>query len=521
MRGYKNLSFNFETKYLQEPDLVFGNQGEDKDPRIGLKYHGPYFYSTESAPLESVRIGIIGNKECIELTNKIIEKIKNTIPSPKSNRWLFPDYPGMNNESPFRCNLITSSNWNAAISDDYELKKIDIDFENPNERIAYGVNLYLQKVEQIKSGDDWPNVIICALPKQVELYCGISEHTRGAKSARLSPFERKMAELKENKQGFLTEWGFKEPEETKIREKSYDFRNSLKGKIMKYGIPIQIIKESTLKQILNYHELKKITKEDPASFGWNFSTALYYKANGKPWRLAKLRQDTCYVGISFFIDKLHPNKQIQISMAQVFTHNGEGLVLRGTEVEVSEYTRQAYLKKDQARTLMTRVLEKYKEKTNRTPSRVVIHKSSIFSNDEKEGFNDSIYKLGRIDKDFVTIKSAYSGISFMRLGNYPALRGTMIDIDEKEFLLYTSGYSPRIRSYAGHSIPNPIRVIHEGDSPREDIGKEILGLTKLNWNTTSFSTFMPITIRFADEVGKILSELSEDSELQDHYRFFM
>jgi len=109
----------------------------------------------------------------------------------------------------------------------------------------------------------------------------------------------------------------------------------------------------------------------------------------------------------------------------------------------------------------------------------------------------------------------------MRLGNYPALRGTMIDIDEKEFLLYTSGYPPRIRSYAGHSISNPIRVIHEGDSPREDIGKEILGLTKLNWNTTSFSTFMPITIRFADEVGKILSELSEDSELQDHYRFFM
>ena len=71
------MSSKFETKYLQEPDLIFGNSGEDKDPRLGLKYHGPYFYSTEPVPLESIRIGIIGNKECIELANKVIEKIRN------------------------------------------------------------------------------------------------------------------------------------------------------------------------------------------------------------------------------------------------------------------------------------------------------------------------------------------------------------------------------------------------------------------------------------------------------------
>jgi len=61
--------------------------------------------------------------------------------------------------------------------------------------------------------------------------------------------------------------------------------------------------------------------------------------------------------------------------------------------------------------------------------------------------------------------------------------------------------------------PNPIRIIHHGDSSKEDVGKEILGLTKLNWNTTSFSTFLPITIRFTDEVGKILSKLKDDTEL--------
>ena len=389
-----------------------------------------------------------------------------------------------------------------------------------NERIAYGVNLYADKVEQIKSGDDIPNVIICTLPKIVEKYCGISEFTRGAKRIVLTKLEKDIMVMKEKGQSFLTDYILEMPEATPA-EKSYDFRNSLKGKVMKHGIPIQIIKESTMHQILNYEKLKKIQKENPAAFSWNFSTALYYKANGKPWRLAKLRQDTCYIGISFFVDKLHPNKEIQISMAQVFTHNGEGLVLRGSEVEVNEHTKQAYLKKDQASALMKRALVKYIEKSKRNPSKVVIHKSSTFSPEEQEGFNEAIYELGNIQKDFVAIRPTHSWVNFLRLGSFPVLRGTMIDIDEHEFLLYTSGYSPRIRSYAGHRVPNPLRIIHNGDSGKDEVAKEILGLTKLNWNTTSFSTFLPITIRFAYEVGKILSELKDDKDLQDHYRFFM
>jgi len=514
------MSSNFETQYLMEPDLMFGRQGEDKDPRIGLKYHGPYFYPSEGAPLESVRIGIIGNRECTAIVEKILGFIQKKVPSPKPNRWLFFDYPGMNEGDPFKCDIKTSKNWNASLSDDYELKKIE-NIENANERIAYAVNLYVDKVEQITKNDDLPNVIICALPKIVELYCGISKYTRGAKSVRASPLERKISEFKKNDQKFLTDWNFEPIEVTQTTDKSFDFRNSLKGKVMKFGIPTQILRETTCKHMLNYNEIEKKTKEDPASFSWNLSTALYYKANGKPWRLAKLRQDTCYVGISFFIDKLNPDKNIQISMAQVFTHNGEGLVLRGTEVEVNEYTKQAYLKKDQAMTLMKRALQRYRDKAQRNPSRVVIHKSSTFSEDEKAGFNEAIYESGKVDKDFVTIRSTYSWIQFMRLGQFPVLRGTMIDIHENEFLLYTSGYSPRLRTYAGHSIPNPLRVIHLGDSSRKEVAEEILGLTKLNWNTTAFSTSMPITLRFAGEVGRILSELPDDKVLQDHYRFFM
>ena len=95
----------------------------------------------------------------------------------------------------------------------------------------------------------------------------------------------------------------------------------------------------------------------------------------------------------------------------------------------------------------------------------------------------------------------------MRVGKFPPLRGTIIGLDEEQFLLYTSGFTPRIRTYAGHSIPNPLKISYEGESTRSKIAEEILGLTKLNWNTASFSTYLPITIKFASEVGKVLSEL--------------
>lgn len=514
------MSSRFVAKYIPEPDLVFGNRGEDKDPRIGLKQFGPYFYSTEDSPLESVRVGIIGNKQSISLAKKVLEFIKKQVPSPKSNRWLFADYPGMNKDSKFKCVLKTSDNWDARISDDLELHKIER-IENPNERIGKGVSLYLDKITKIVRGDDLPNVIVCTLPKPIELYCGIGEYTYGAKTAKPTPLEREIADLKAKNQSFLTEWGFAPVTDVEIKEKGFDFRNSLKGQAMQFGIPIQLIRESTLKHILNYEELKNKTKEDPASFSWNFSTALYYKAHGKPWRLAKLRQDTCYVGVSFFVDKLSPDQDIQISMAQVFTDNGEGLVLRGTEVDVDERTRKPYLRKDQAKKLMDRALKKYYDYSGRNPTRVVVHKSSTFSEVEQEGFNKSIYGLEIRLKDFVAIRSTYSWINFIRLGNYPVLRGTLVTISDQEFLLYTSGFSPRIRSYAGHRIPNPLRITHIGDSQSEEIAKEILGLTKLNWNTTAFSTAMPITIRFADEVGRVFSELPEDKVLQDHYRFFM
>lgn len=505
----------FKASYLNEQNLMFGGNNEEKDPKLGLKNFGPYTHENEIFSLEQIKLGIIGDKDSLEKGKEIIEMIQHPINSKENNKWLYPHFPGLFKESKFNCSITLSKTWQNSILMD-EMDKI-VGIVDVNERIGYAVELYLKKIEEIMAEDNLPNVILCCIPKIIEEFCGISEKTRGAKRPKFTPLEKKIAEMEKKNQSFLTEWGVSIRDNKKKKERGYDFRNALKGRLMSLRptCPIQILRESVIDKFLNYNS--EIKKRDPASFAWNLSTAIFYKANGKPWRLAKLQAGTCYIGISFYRDKLSLNKEIQTSMAQIFTSDGQGLVLRGSDVYIDERTKEPHLSEEQAKDLLQKSIEKYKGKTGSNPSRVVIHKSTQYTDAEKRGFSKTI--LG-IKKDFVTI-SKNRGYKFMRKGSYPVLRGTLISLTRNKHLLYTSGYTPRIRTYPGHSIPQPLLILHEGDSEIKEVCYEILGLTKLNWNTTSFSTYLPITLGFSKKVGEILSEADKDSVLQPHYRYYM
>lgn len=503
---------------MPEENLIFGGQREEKDPRLGLKYFGPYHFSTETTTLEKINLGIIGNKSTIERIKEIIELIQRPIDSQEPNKWLYPPFPGVSKDNKFNCTLDISENWQETITQ-FEINKL-MEISDVNERIGAAVNLYMNKIENIVSEDNPPHVIICGIPYPIEEYCGISEKTRGAKTPKLTSTEKKIRRYERENQKFLDEWGIEIIDEEEEKDKGFDLRNALKGKVMglRFPVPVQLLKESTAKAIIDYDEYTIKKSQDPASFAWNFSTGLYYKANGKPWRLAKLRQDTCYVGISFYLDKLSYNEEIGTSMAQVFTHNGEGLVLRGDEVYKDENTGEFHLPEKQAQELLSSAIGMYKQRARRDPKRVVVHKSTLFAEEEKKGFSAAI---GELMQDLVTLSKRNYGIRFMRPGSYPVLRGTLISLTDKEHLLYTFGYTPRIRTYPGHRIPSPLYITHEGDTEIIEICKEILGLTKLNWNTAAFATELPITLKFSKEVGKILSELDKNAPLQPHYRFFM
>ena len=50
---------------------------------------------------------------------------------------------------------------------------------------------------------------------------------------------------------------------------------------------------------------------------------------------------------------------------------------------------------------------------------------------------------------------------------------------------------------------------------------EILGLTKMNWNSADDHGSFPITLAFARKVGAIMTEIPEDRTPLPGYRFYM
>src|SRR3990172_10744406 len=103
----------FRALYIDEPDLVFGYQGEEKDPRLGLKQFGPYFAPSEKAPYPSqVRVGIIGSGDTITLAQQLLELLRHPIQSDESNRWLYPDFPGFTLDTRIKSEVVTANRWN-------------------------------------------------------------------------------------------------------------------------------------------------------------------------------------------------------------------------------------------------------------------------------------------------------------------------------------------------------------------------------------------------------------------------
>ena len=64
-----------------------------------------------------------------------------------------------------------------------------------------------------------------------------------------------------------------------------------------------------------------------------------------------------------------------------------------------------------------------------------------------------------------------------------------------------------------------------GGSPREtdmvERAKEILALTKMNWNSADGMGRHPITLSFARQVGAIMTEIDDGADIHPLYRFYM
>jgi hypothetical protein len=204
----------------------------------------------------------------------------------------------------------------------------------------------------------------------------------------------------------------------------------------------------------------------------------------------------------------------------VFDRRGDGIVVRGDRFDwdPSNWGRSPHLPRLAAENVLRKALDRYREISLTNPKRVVLHKSSKYWPDELTGFRDAAKDVNR--SDFIAMYQR--GTRFFREGSYPPLRGTLCQLGDHASYLYTSGYTPNLGTYPGPYVPEPVEIVeHFGDSSMQQLSREILSLTKLNWNSATFSCGFPMTLFFGREVGKILSEVPDDASfIQSSFRFY-
>lgn len=504
------------TVTIQEPELLFGGSFPSIDPKTGILLYGPY-----SVAKNSIRVGIIGDKTTIEQAKLILERIKRPIEGPDKNPTWTPNFPGFSSAHPFKCEIITNYNWCQTIATK-EIEELD-DIPQVGQRIAKGVEIFINYLSNLAEREETPDIVICAPPKELMKLCISDTDTKTRGRRKKSSAEKKHYVSEEQRTIFdyMPEEYKKERERYLISISADNFHHLLKAQAMKFDLLTQFILPDTL-DVITSKERKPGQKglQDDATFAWNLAVALLYKSGGRLWRPTSFSTDTCFVGISFFKAKEVYGGGMGTSLAQVFTPEGDGLVIRGEKFPWSRGI-APHLGEDAAERLLKAAIDLFTKQTGgRAPSRVVIHKSSKFSSDEVKGFKTAIGGIPRFD--FVAILDRARKIRLFREGYHPVLRGTMITLPDKSWLLYTNGYIPFMKLYPGPHVPRPLEIVqHIGDTLTEQISQEILALTKLNWNNADFASNFPITLQFSRQVGRILREMPSESTPKNKYMYYM
>lgn len=481
----------FTSTILQEPQLEFGGQFQDTDPRRGLVMAGPL----QTANGDSIKIAVVGSSKTVEDTEKFLASVSvGFVGKLEKHPNMHPDFPGLGNQNPYRCKFEIAKDATAALTQ----AKIDKIRKEPNhgKAVEMAVDEIMQLLTAIDEGSSRPDVAVVALP------VALIERVWNAKVDSDETLE------KEDSGG----------------SDAPNFRGMLKARAMHLRFPIQIVWEDVLDERAVIPRKVKETSarkiQDEAGRSWNIMTSLYYKGSGRiPWRRMPEEGEfsACYIGVSFYREV--GGQQLFTSAAQMFDERGRGFILKGRRALTETRGRHPYMTADDAKSLISEVLAAYKAHHRNFPARVIVLKTSRFRDEEAEGIMEALDEVGTEMKDLVWVQESTS-IKVMRDGNYPVMRGTFVELDGKG-LLYTNGSIPYYGTYPGMYDPRPLLLCpHKtSDSTVAQIAAEVLSMTKINWNSTQMNQKLPIPIRAARKVGEVLKYVTEGKVSSDYTRY--
>lgn len=508
--------------HFPEPALLFRHEQAIEDPRDGLTLFGPL---DRGSPY-GIRAGVIGTPIGLKRFRDWALNIQRPVIEDDSDelfRLSHPPYPGF--EAAFRVP------WNPSPVIEIELRPEEVRsclrLANRYQRVYKTVDLYADRILQAISNEDVAvDVWFVIVHDDVHKYCrpksfapAESVHTPQRISVREARLLQEAPSLFSDVNDEATPYLYEA-----------NFHNQLKARLLGHNAPTQIIRESTLAhrdtEFLNIRGLPKHNLDSMQSrIAWNISNAAFYKAGGRPWKIAQIRKGVCYIGLAFKQDQRGGDVRSACCAAQMFLDSGDGVVFKGAVGPwYSPRKGEFHLSTQAARNLVKVAVETYRHdpnnKTGAAPKELFLHGRTFFNDEEWAGFSD-VVDPSKTNLVGIRIKTEKT-LKLFRRGSHPILRGMAHIQDDRTAYLWSSGFAPRLQTYDGKEVPRPLQIdICRGQADMKTVLADILALTKLNYNACRFGGGTPVTLRFADAVGEILTAGPLGSDAPLSFKFYI
>ena len=487
-----------QTHFIKEPLLEFGNSQQLEHPQDGLFLYGPV---NAGGNPEVIHIGVVGTSDGIAILARWLMTIVGRIPVEKPDQLHTSPWPGF--QAAFGARLESKPLVTIVIPE----SDISIAIRKTNRTDAVRSTVLLFEnaiLEHFRTDDRRPSVWLCVVPEIVHRYG--RPQVGGPKDSTPSTImsEKAAAPILRGQTSLFPE----DADAAQIYLSAKNFHHQLKAQLLHKEVVVQVIRETTLDPTRELDRFGNPTRsvQEPARIAWNLSTTLYFKgARVQPWQLAHVRPKVCYVGLVFKEDPSPAKKGDVCCAAQMFLNSGNGVVFRGALGPWrSPKDKRFHLTREPARDLISEVIKAYSKDHGGPPNELFVHAKQRFDDEEWKGFQSAVPSETKLVG--VRIRQTQDLRLFRANSDMPVLRGTAVTMSKREGYLWTTGYIPRLRTYPGFETPKPLLVeINRGEDDLVKVMGDVLGLTKINYNACDFASGQPVTLKFADRVGEILT----------------
>ncbi|MHA2403488.1 MAG: hypothetical protein ACXADH_10900, partial [Candidatus Kariarchaeaceae archaeon] len=176
-------------------------------------------------------------------------------------------------------------------------------------------------------------------------------------------------------------------ERYETEDERFDLHDFIKAYCVQKGISTQFIREQTLK------------KSNKCEVVWWLSQSFYTKAMRTPWVLDGLDQNTAFAGLGFSLDySLGRGNHVILGCSHIYGSNGQGLRYKLSKIENPIIRqRNPFMSQDDARRVGEGIRQLFFESLQKLPNRVVLHKRTPFSHEEKSGLLEGLEGVDAVD----------------------------------------------------------------------------------------------------------------------------